>query len=209
MDACQHIYSNSSYLYASVYSNTNRWQHTPHRQPDNNKCVREERFPPAETGCVQTWGFIQSCDPAPLLLISYVIPISAMCSHHNHWPEYVNCDQLPAEVDIFPPLAVWRIDDRGDLGWCWTLVTPWRNESLLNYMVDSPAYTHAFVHKACGSQMQLSHHFLICSVWRKKSHCFVHCAWSLKLKGVLWDQFTHTEEVTAITHALEKISKSQ
>lgn len=49
-------------------------------QPNNNKCVREERLPPAEAGCVQTWGFIQSCDPALLLLISYVIPISAMCS---------------------------------------------------------------------------------------------------------------------------------
>lgn len=68
-------------------STTSRWQHTLHRQPDNNKCVREERFPPAETGCVQTWGFVQSCDPTLLLLISYVIPISAVgCPHptpHN------------------------------------------------------------------------------------------------------------------------------
>lgn len=68
------------FLCIIVCSNTNRWQHTPHTHPDNNKCVREERFPPAEAGCVQTQGFIQSCDPALLLLVSYVIPISAMCS---------------------------------------------------------------------------------------------------------------------------------
>lgn len=43
------------------------------------KCVREERFPHAEAGCAQTWGFTQSCDPALLLLVSYVIPISTMC----------------------------------------------------------------------------------------------------------------------------------
>lgn len=68
---------NVQYVWACAFvlANTNRWQHKPPTQADNNKRVREDRFPTAGSGCAQTWGFAQSCDPALLLLSSYVIPM--------------------------------------------------------------------------------------------------------------------------------------
>lgn len=185
------------FLCAFVYSNTNRWQHTPHTQLDNSKCVREERFPPAGAGCVQTRGFIQSCDPALLLLVSYVIPISAMCSPYTHWPEYGNCDQLPTEIDIFhlePLMYRWQ-------RWLWVMlhmnlttkewksVESWGGFSSLHTCLCSQSlyFTEAAVtplpHRQC-----LVNNYIV----------FLRCVGSLKLKGMTRDQFMHTEEVAAL-----------
>lgn len=82
------------------------------------------KIPPAGAGCAQTRGFRQSCDRALLLLVSYVIPIPAMCSpHYNYWPKYGNCDQLPEEAD-FSTACNWCWDDRGGFGWSCARVNP-------------------------------------------------------------------------------------
>lgn len=57
----------------------NRWQHTPLKQPQTIS-VSERKDSSCKAGCAQTWGFRRSCDPTLLHLVSYVIPIPAMCS---------------------------------------------------------------------------------------------------------------------------------
>lgn len=82
-----------------MHFHTDRWRHPPQHthtdtltQADNNKRVREERYPPCRSRmCPDMEGLHTVMWPCS---VSYVITSAATCSP---WPKYDNWEHLPAE----------------------------------------------------------------------------------------------------------------